>query len=167
MTLSRIPTQFVSAIFGPLLAQLAQAVEGDDEETFRHLRRSSELAAAVLGLLFVVAFAVLGPWVLSVYLGPGYRLGVLNLAVLAAASSVMFVAVVQQASLAALDRWPRIALAWVVGTVGFLIVLALPGEPLWRATLAPLVGVLAALVSLACLSRGAWALRREATKTEV
>ncbi len=167
VTLSRIPTQFVSAIFGPLLAQLAQAVEGDDEETFRHLRRSSELAAAVLGLLFVVAFAVLGPWVLSVYLGPGYRLGVLNLAVLAAASSVMFVAVVQQASLAALDRWPRIALAWVVGTVGFLIVLALPGEPLWRATLAPLVGVLAALVSLAFLSRGAWALRREATKTEV
>jgi hypothetical protein len=122
--------------------------------------------AVLLGLLFVAAFAVLGPWLIGVYLGPRYHLGVLNLAILAAASSIMFVAVVQQAGLAALDRWPRIAGAWIVGTVGFLAVLMLPGDALWQATTAPLVGVTAALVLLVMLSRGAWDSRRESVPRE-
>jgi O-antigen/teichoic acid export membrane protein len=104
VTLSRIPTQFVSAVFSPLLAHLAQAVEHGDVATFRHLRRSAELAAAGLGVLYVLAFGLLGPWLLTLYLGPRYQLDVLILVVLAAASSGMFVAVVQQAGLAALDN---------------------------------------------------------------
>ncbi len=146
ITLSRIPTQFVSAAFSPLLAHLSQSVEDGDEHTFRHLRRSADLTAVVLGLVFVAVFALAGPWLLTTYLGPRYELGVFNLAVLAAASSAMFVAVVQQASLAALDRWSRIAIAWGAGTAAFLVVLLLPGTALLRATGAPLVAVVAALV---------------------
>jgi O-antigen/teichoic acid export membrane protein len=148
ITLSRIPTQFVSAAFSPLLAHLSQAVEDGDEGIFRHLRRSADVTAAMLGALFVAAFAALGPWFLTVYLGPRYHLPVLNLALLAAASSLMFVAVVQQAGLAALDRWSRIAIAWGLGTVAFLLVLALPGDALMRATLAPLASVAVALIVL-------------------
>ena len=154
ITLSRLPTQFVSAAFSPLMAQLAHCVEQDDEVTFRHLRRTADIAACALGLLFVAAFAAAGPWVLSVYLGPGYRLGVGTLATLAAASSVMFVAVVQQASLAALDRWGVIAASWSCGTAAFVLVLLLPVEPLHRATTAPLAAVGTALVAMV-VSRGA------------
>lgn len=152
VTLSRIPTQLVAAVFAPLLSYLGHAVEAGDRATFRHLRRTAGSVAVVGGLLYIVAFAVLGPWVLSVYVGPEYELGVGYLVVLAAASSAMFVAVVQQASLAALDRWPSIALAWVLGTAAFMLVLALDIDTLWRATIAPLAGVLTALVALTAMA---------------
>ena len=157
VTLSRIPTQFVSAVFSPLLAHLSQTVENDDRTTFRHLRRSAEVAAVALGVVYVLVFGVLGPWLLSVYLGPQYRLEVWVLVVLAAASSGMFVVVVQQAGLAALDRWSRIALAWVGGTAAFVVVLAVPGDTLLRATVAPLAGVLPAMCGMAILGRNLWA----------
>jgi O-antigen/teichoic acid export membrane protein len=152
VTLSRIPTQLVAAVFAPLLSYLGHAVEAGDRATFRHLRRTAGSVAVVGGLLYIVAFAVLGPWVLSVYVGPEYELGVGYLVVLAAASSAMFVAVVQQASLAALDRWPSIALAWVLGTAAFMLVLTLDIDTLWRATIAPLAGVLTALVALTAMA---------------
>jgi O-antigen/teichoic acid export membrane protein len=148
VTISRIPTLFVSALFGPLLSQLGHAVERGDEHTFHHLQRVANLAAFGGGAAFVIGFAVCGQWILSVFLGPEYTLGVANLALLAAASSLMFVAVVKQASLAALDRWAAIAIAWTVAAVVFVMVLALPLDALWRATLAPVVGVLAAVAAL-------------------
>lgn len=159
VTLSRIPTQFVSAVFSPLLSHLTETVATGDRVTFQHLRRSAEGAAVLLGTLYVIAFAVLGPWALSVYLGSEYRLEVVNLALLAAASSVMFVAVVQQAALGAMDRWTRIGAAWGLGTVAFLLVLFMPWETLLRACIAPLAGVVAASAALALLSRGVWGLR--------
>jgi O-antigen/teichoic acid export membrane protein len=146
VTLSRIPTQLVSAAFGPLLAQLSHSVETGDGVSFRRLQRSADHAAWVLAVLFVLGFAVLGPLMLRIYLGPGYSLPLLTLVVLAATSGLMFVTVVQQAGLAALDRWEKIAVAWVIGTIGFGIVLLLPGGNLQRATAAPLVAVGVALV---------------------
>ena len=159
VTLSRIPTQFVAAVFSPLLAQLGHAAETGDRKTFEHLRRRADLGALVIGAVFVVGFALLGAWILSVYVGPQYQLSVPYLAVLAAASSVMFVAVVQQACLAAVGRWPRIAVAWLCAAVAFVIVLLLPVAPLWRATAAPLVAVLTAVAVLTVLSRRTWELR--------
>jgi O-antigen/teichoic acid export membrane protein len=161
VTLSRIPTQFVSAVFSPLLAHLAAVVDAGDDATFRHLRRSAESAAAVLGVLYVGGFAVLGPWILSLYLGPGYRLGVVPLALLAAASSGMFIAVVQQAGLSALDQWWRIAWAWIVGTIAFCVVLIAPVDTLMRAAIAPVAGVASALLAMALLGRGLHARARK------
>jgi O-antigen/teichoic acid export membrane protein len=155
ITISRLPTQFVSAAFGPLLAQLSHCVEAGDKKTFDRLRKTADLAAGVLGLLFVAAFAVAGPWVLSAYLGPAYQLSVLNLSILAAASGLMFVTVVQQAALAALDRWSTIAVAWLVGTLAFGIALLMPVSPLLRAAGAPLVAVLTALLVMTA-SRHRW-----------
>jgi len=97
---------------------------------------------------YVVAFAALGQLALRLMLGPDFSLDVANLAVLAAASSGMFVGVVQQAALGAIGRWHHIAYAWVAATVTFGLVLVVPGDPLWRATAAPLVGVLTALASM-------------------
>lgn len=148
ITLSRIPTQFISAAFSPLLAHLSHAIDVGDETTFRHLRRRAIITATTLGVVYVFVFAALGPALLTAYLGPRYHLGVGYLAALAAASSVMFVGVVQQAGLAALDRWSSIAVAWGAGTGAFLSVLALPGDALLRASLAPLGAVLVAVVLL-------------------
>lgn len=154
VTLSRIPTQFVSAVLSPLLAHLSESVERGDEEGFRRVLARAEVLTAVLGVVYVVAFAVLGQLALRIMLGPDFTLGVPYLAVLAAASSGMFVGVVQQAALGALGRWDRIAWAWVAATATFVVVLLLPGDPLWRATAAPLVGVATALASMWVFGRG-------------
>ena len=145
VVLSRIPTQLVSAAFSPLLAHLSAAVEEDDEIGFRRVHRMAGLAITAMGAAYVPAFALLGPWALTVWLGPGHELGPAYLAVLAAASAGMLVAVVFQAGLGARDRWPRIAASWGVGAVVFGLTMLLPVSTLWRATAAPMAAVLTTL----------------------
>ncbi|MDR7255333.1 O-antigen/teichoic acid export membrane protein [Nocardioides sp. BE266] len=156
LTLSRIPTQFFSAVMSPLLAHFSEAVEQSDEAAFERTRARAQLLTAGAGVAFIVAFALLGQLAIRIMLGPDFSLGVANLAVLAAASSGMFVGVVQQAALGALGRWDRIAWAWVVAAVAFVVVLLIPVDPLWRATAAPLVGVVAALLTMWLLGRDGW-----------
>lgn len=162
VTLSRIPTQFVAAVLSPLLAHLSESVERADEVAFRRVRVRAQALTAVLGVVYIAAFALVGQLLLALLLGPDFTLGVANLAVLAAASSGMFIGVVQQAALSALGEWDRIAWAWVAATATFVLVLFLPGDHLWRATVAPLVGVATALVVLWALSRNGWAARSRA-----
>lgn len=154
ITLSRIPTQFVSAAFGPLLSHLTHAAETGDLATYHRLRRLADLAAVGLGGAFVVAFATLGAWFLPRFTDTpkGYELSVGILAVLALASALMFVAIVQQAGLAAMARWGSIALAWGAGLVALVVVLVLPVSALWRATAAPAAAIATALVGMAVAS---------------
>lgn len=161
LTLSRIPTQFVSAAMGPLLAHLSDCVERNDPAGFRHVMRQAGGLAVALGAAFVVVFALLGQWMLQILLGPAFRLGTATLAVLAAASSVMFLTVVLQAALGAHGRWERVAQAWIAGAVAFCLVLLVPGDAVWRATLAPLAGVTAALVGMWTSGRSSWKARSD------
>ena len=146
--LSRIPTQFVSAAFGPLLSHLTHAAETGDAATFHRLTRMADLTAVVLGAVFVLAFAVIGVRLLPVYANTpkAAQLSIETLAVLALASALMFITVVQQASLAATSRWNTIAAAWVIGLVSLGVVLALPISALHRATAAPAAAIGTALV---------------------
>jgi hypothetical protein len=131
-----------------LLAQLAHAIEIADHATFLRLRRKAELASVALGGLFVVAFATIGVWALPLYAhtpsGASLHIGIL--ALLAGAGALMFLAVVQQASLAALDRWSGIAIAWVIGTVALVLALLAPASALDRASLAPVSAIATACV---------------------
>jgi O-antigen/teichoic acid export membrane protein len=155
VTLSRIPTQFVSAAFGPLLSHLTHAAETGDLATYHRLRRLADQAAAGLGAGFVLVFAVLGVWLLPrfTHTPKGYQLSIGMLAVLALASALMFVAVVQQAGMAATARWGAIAGAWGIGLVALVVIFVLPVSALWRAAAAPAVAIAAALVAMAY---GSW-----------
>jgi O-antigen/teichoic acid export membrane protein len=164
VVLSRIPTQLVSAAFNPLLAHLSSAVEEGDEAGFGRVVRVAGVATAALGATYVVLFALVGPWALTVWLGPGYALRASYLAVLAAASAGMLVIVVFQAALGALDRWSRIAAGWGVGAVAFGLTLLLPVSTLSRATAAPMAAVLTAVAVMWWLGSGAWLERPRATK---
>ncbi|BEP12670.1 hypothetical protein acdb102_09810 [Acidothermaceae bacterium B102] len=153
VTISRIPTQFVSAAFGPLLSHLTHAAETGDRATFRRLSRIANLGAAVLGAAFVAVFAVVGVWFLPRYTNtPHGYLGVGTLALLALASALMFIAVVQQAGLAAMARWTAIAASWGIGLVSMVVVLALPISSLHRAAAAPAAAILTALLLMSVVS---------------
>jgi O-antigen/teichoic acid export membrane protein len=145
LTLSRIPTQFVSAAFAPIMVSLAAMVVAGDEVGHRRALTRALMIAVVLGGAFVVLFWLLGPWLLGIYVGSAYSVPRWALACLAAASSGLFIAAVQQASLAALELWRHIAISWLVGAVAFGMVLLLPVDALLRASLAPLVAVGVAL----------------------
>jgi O-antigen/teichoic acid export membrane protein len=146
LTLSRLPTQFVSAAFAPLLAQLTRSSELGDAAGFRHLYRVALACAGLFGLVFVAAFAGIGPWLLSVYIGPQYELPVAALAALAAGSGALFLAYVEQAATAARGHWPVIAWSWSSAIVVFVVVLALPGDELALACAAPLASSAVAFV---------------------
>lgn len=148
LTLSRLPTQFVAAAFGPLLTGLSHAVEAADPSGFRRLQRKADRATAAVCLVFVLGFGLLGPWVLPLYLGPSFRLPRLTLFLLAAASGIMLSAVVRQAGLAARERWSAIAWAWTAGGVALATVFVLPVDALLRAASAPVAAVLVALAAL-------------------
>lgn len=146
LTISRIPTQFVSAAFAPIMVSLAAMVEAGDQAGHRRALARALRIASILGAAFVAAYWLLGPWLLSVYVGSSYAVPRWVLACLAAASSGLFIAAVEQASLAALELWRRIAISWVVGAVVFGLFLAAPVDPLLRASLAPVLAVTAALL---------------------
>ena len=119
LTISRIPTQFVSAAFAPIMVSLAALVESGDEAGHRRALARALRIASILGVAFVALYWLLGPWVLSVYVGSAYAVPRWVLACLAAASSGLFIAAVEQASLAALERWRRIAISWLLGAAHF------------------------------------------------
>lgn len=148
LTLSRIPTQFMAAAFGPLLAELSHAVEAGDEARFRALQRGADLASAVALVAFVATFATLGPLGMSLYLGPPYRLPVHILVLLAASSGLMLWAVVRQAGLGARGKWHTIATGWTVSILGLGLVLSLPIPVLLRAAGAPVAALAVALAIL-------------------
>lgn len=148
LTLSRVPSQFIAAAFGPLMTSLSHAIEADDVEGFQRLQRKADRATALVCLAFVAAFGLLGPRVLRVYLGEGFRLSSWVMVLLAAASGLMLSAVVRQAGLAARGQWNEIALAWSLGAVAMGSVLLLPIPALTRAAGAPVAAVAVALAVL-------------------
>jgi O-antigen/teichoic acid export membrane protein len=152
LTLTRIPTLLVGAAYGPVLAPLAAFVDSASRGRFRLLHHRSLAAAAVVALLFAATFGLVGPSLLTVYLGPSFRLSHLELASMAAGSGLMFVCVVEQAALVALSAWSHSGLAWAAGVLCFGATLAAPGDPVFRASLAVLLGplVAAAVMAVAC-----------------
>jgi O-antigen/teichoic acid export membrane protein len=153
LTLSRVPTLLVGSAYGPVLTPLARAVEAQLRDHFRHIHRTAAAVALVLALGFVVLFAVAGPRLLELYLGPSYQLPVLVLAVMAAGSGLMFVGVVEQAALVAMTAWPSVAAAWTTGVVAFGLSLISPMTPVHRVALAVCLGPLAAVLVMAVRRR--------------
>jgi O-antigen/teichoic acid export membrane protein len=153
MTLSRLPTQLGSAAFGPVLSYLSHAVDTGDRHSFRRTRRSAEAICLGGGIIFVLAFTLLGRWVLSIYLGPAYKIPMEKMGLLAAASAVMLLAILQQAGLAAHRKWSSVGVSWMLSTSAFIVVLFLPLSTLERAALAPLAAVTAAYLAMALLIR--------------
>ena len=148
LTLSRMPTQFLSAAFGPLMARLATHLDEGTLSEYRRTQRRSRQLSFTLGALFVLAFTVLGPLAIRVLLGPHYTLPVWVLTALAAASALMFVAAVEQAGLVAASRWIAVAAPWALAAGAFAATLLAPWEQLTRAALAPLISAAVAVAGL-------------------
>ena len=141
MTLSQIPTQLSSAVASPALSHLAYAVDVGRVDEFHRLRRRVALVTTLFGAAFTALFVLLGPEILQIYLGSRFKLARVDMAPLAAASSLMLLTLVEQSVLGARRRWGTVGLMWSVGAVAFAVTLLLPVSTLLRAVLVPGVSV--------------------------
>lgn len=155
LTLSRIPTMFAGAAFGPVLAPLAAAVDARERLAFHAVHRRAAAAAWGLSAAFTLVFTIAGPFLLSRYLGPGFRLPRPELAAMAAGSGLMLLCGVEQAALVALSAWTWSAIGWAVGLASFALVLVLPVDPPLRLACAVLVAPLVAVLVMSAARRSA------------
>ena len=100
----------------------------------------------------MVAFTLLGHEVLALYLGPPYTMDRTYMLLLAASSSVMLLAMVEQAVLNSRIQWRNVGVSWSFAALGFFVTLALPVSTIVRAATAPLVSVSVAYVAMTILN---------------
>ncbi|GAA1872601.1 hypothetical protein GCM10009836_61910 [Pseudonocardia ailaonensis] len=147
--LARIPLFLFAPVQAVLLPHVTRAATlGRHAELVRRLRQAVALVA-VLGVLGALACMLVGPWAAQVLFNTAARPSAGILGLLGAATLVMMVALVVQPTLIALNRQRWVTGAWAAGTVVFLLLLAVPGDPITAAVIAQLAGPLVVLVLLA------------------
>ena len=141
ITLSQIPTQLSSSITSPALSHLSYALERGDRHGYLRLRRLIMTVTSLAGAAFVLVFGWYGHDLLSLYLGASFRLGRGFMFALALASALMLLALSEQATLGAHQKWYAAALPWTLGSLAFGLSLLAPYSTIVRATLATDVSV--------------------------
>lgn len=139
-TLVRVPLFLVVPLQSALLPTLTGLLHDGDWVKLRKV--IVRLTAGLVGLA-AVAFAMgylLGPWLLELVFGPGYRLGSLDMAILAVAVATYIGLVLVTQVLVASGRHILVGWSWLSGVaVAGVILFAVP-DLLLRAELAFLVG---------------------------
>lgn len=147
--LSRIPTLLVGAVYGPVLAPLARAVEANDVSTYARTHRRVLSASVGLAVVFTAGAFLLGPLGLHLYLGQEFRLSRWVLTALGASSGLVFLCTVEQAAVVALGRFVAVPVAWLSGLAAFAGCAFLSLAPVDRVAAAVLLAPLVAFVLLA------------------
>jgi O-antigen/teichoic acid export membrane protein len=140
LVIARVPLflfQAVQAALLPRLSALASAGRFDD---FRvGLRRLLLVVGAVAAVGTTTAFAI-GPFVVRTMFGEEFDLGRRSLGLLAAASGAYMVAIALAQGLIALSAHARMAMAWALGVLVFVIVTAAGDDLFLRVELGLLAG---------------------------
>jgi O-antigen/teichoic acid export membrane protein len=154
LLMARIPLFFFQAVQAALLPALAaQAARGQLAE-FRHGLLRLVFGVAAVAAVAVAGSALLGPWVVSHLFGAAYQIGHLDMALLSASSGLYMVALALVQGVIALAGHRLVPLGWLVGVVGFLVVVSVLtalGQPgiMLRVELALVAGSLASLAAMA------------------
>jgi O-antigen/teichoic acid export membrane protein len=140
LVIARVPLflfQAVQAALLPRLSALASAGRFDD---FRvGLRRLLIVVGAVAAVGTATAFAI-GPFVVRTMFGAEFDLGRRSLGLLAAASGAYMIAIALAQGLIALSAHARMAMAWALGVLVFVIVTAAGEDLFLRVELGLLAG---------------------------
>lgn len=153
-TLSRVPTLFLAAWYGPVVTPLVRSASQGDRAGFRRTYRFALLLTTVLGSGFVVLAAVLGPWAVGLFVGPDYLVSRVVTCLLGVGAGLLLVSAVAQAGAAALGGWTGTLIAAVGGLALFLCALLLPVPPVDAAALASALGAAAMVGALLMAVQG-------------
>ena len=153
VTVARIPLFLFAAIQAVFLPALAALAATHDVAGFRASVRKALLASAALGLLGILAIAVLGHWVLWLIYGPEFTIDTPTLVLISISGALFMLAQVFAQSLLAHHAERTVAMGWTLGILGSIATLFVPLSLSVTVALALCVGSAVALTSLALASR--------------
>jgi O-antigen/teichoic acid export membrane protein len=139
--LSRIPILLFQAVQAALLPRLAALVSAGHNEQFRDGMRKLVVVVIGIGVLGVVGGATLGPFVGKLLCGDKFKLGSIDVGLLAAGSGLFILALTLAQGLIALNGHARAMIAWLVGLVAFVAATAVASSDLFlRVEIGSIVG---------------------------
>jgi len=151
LVIARVPLFLFVAVQASLLPRLSELHASGRQRELRSTLRRLMVGVAALAFVATVGAAIIGPRVLEVLFGSGYRLGGRDLALLTAASGAYMLALTAAQPLIALSSPARVALGWVVGLVAFVVTTVAMSDLLARVEWAFLAGSLVAAASMSAL----------------
>lgn len=158
--LARAPMLVFAPVQTMLLPGLTNAAERGDTAMLRKRIQQIALAVTGVGLPGALVAALLGPWLLRLLFGVEQPPSSLVMGLLGLSTVLLMAAQAFQPALVAMRRHQAVTLAWVVGTVLLIGLLALPIDPVNAALTAQLVG--SAVVVCGCVLGLRSELRRRA-----
>jgi O-antigen/teichoic acid export membrane protein len=143
VTLTRLPMFAFVPLQTMLLPRLTTGAARGDLKGVRTQTVRTITACVALGLLAVVGLAVLGPQVLSIYLGKPADLSGATMAGLGIGTVFLMAANVTQPALLALGKHRAVLVSYLTGAVAMVVAFVVPVEPVTSAVLATSAGPVA------------------------
>lgn len=158
LVLARMPLFLFSAIQAAFLPGLATLIARGDRPGFAARLRVVLGAVTALSVAGIVVFVALGPWLVTLFYGAEYRTTREDIWPLATGAGLFMLASALAQTLIALRAYIASVGGWVLGTVAFLVAIAVPLRLEQRVGLAFLAATLAAALWSALALR--WRLSR-------
>ncbi|ASO17802.1 hypothetical protein AHOG_00645 [Actinoalloteichus hoggarensis] len=140
--LTRIPLLLFSPIQAMLLPVLTKAAVHGEYDVVRKRVGIIVIAVGVVGLPGAVFSALVGPWLVVTFFGAQAEPSAAVMGLLGLSTVLLMLAQILQPALVAMGMHQTVSLAWVLGTVLLIGLLALPGDPIAAAVIAQLAGPL-------------------------
>ncbi len=155
LIVARVPLFMFLAVQAALLPALAALAGSGRLDEFRLGLRRLMVVVGGIGAIATLGALAVGPTVVQVLFGSELALGRRDLVLLTAASAAYMAAMALAQALIAVSAPARVVLAWLAGTVCFVVITALGNDLLLRTELGLLVGSIVAAAFMAMLIPGA------------
>jgi O-antigen/teichoic acid export membrane protein len=149
LAIARIPIFLFQAVQPPLLSRLSRLAGRGLFSEFTAAVKRLMVAVGAMGGLAILAIWILGPWIVDTFFGRGFSLRRTDLVYLAGGTAGYLVAVGLAQALIALSLHSRVAVAWVAGSAGFIIRIALGSDLVTRVAQGFLLGSIIAALAMA------------------
>ncbi|MBO0982809.1 hypothetical protein [Rathayibacter sp. SD072] len=140
VTLARIPIFVYQSLQSMYLPLVAGALRDGDGPRARRVVAVAVGAASVVAVLVVATASLLGPWVMSVAFPAVAAPDAVGIGAIAAAVSLLLVALVASDGLAALGDHAALSAHWLIGAAAGALALLLPVDDVVRSVLPLAVG---------------------------
>lgn len=161
---ARMPVFAFAAVQAVLIPRLVRAVVRRQHAEFARSLRLVLGATLALAVLGVALSAAVGPQLLHLLAGPGYDLGRVDMALLAAMVGFYLLAMVLQPAAISLGRHRAAMVPWLACALAYAATLTLPLDPVRRVGVALVVAGAVAVVGLGVVVGRGWAADQHARR---
>jgi O-antigen/teichoic acid export membrane protein len=141
LTLSRVPIMLGPVLQARLVPSVSAILSREEFPTLRKLIGNGLRGLIIGGTLFVTGFALFGDTVIDILFGGNTTLDHIDLALLAIPTFMYLLAIAFQSVLVALKETKKIAKAWVIGLLAYLLALLLPIEAILKVEVAGVIAM--------------------------